>query len=99
MNYLGSWPILGGLGLFRLSSWSAESCSGLAAVEGGECPPPLVEPEQQEQQVWSLTQFYSVDFSQSWIGVNKCISTNAQSRLASVVVDGVLGPPRLALHT
>ena len=43
--YLGSWPILGGLGLFRLSSWSAESCSGLAAVEGGECPPPLVEPE------------------------------------------------------
>ena len=24
-------------------------------------------------QVWSLTQFYSVDFSQSRIGVNKCI--------------------------
>ena len=26
-------------------------------------------------------------------------STNAQSRFASVVVDGVLGPPRLACHT
>ena len=25
--------------------------------------------------------------------------SNAQSRFASVVVDGVLGPPRLALHT
>ena len=24
-------------------------------------------------QVWSLTQFYSVDFSQSWIGVRKCV--------------------------
>ena len=24
-------------------------------------------------QVWSLTQFYSVDFSQSRIGVNKCV--------------------------
>ena len=41
--YLGSWPILGGLGLFLLSSWSAESCSGLAAVEGRVWPP--VEPE------------------------------------------------------
>ena len=26
-------------------------------------------------------------------------STNAQSRFASVVVDGVLGPPRLARHS
>ena len=25
------------------------------------------------QQVWSLTQFYSVDFSQLRIGVNKCV--------------------------
>ena len=44
-------------------------------------------------QVWSLTRFYSVDFSQS------AFSTNAQSRFASVAVDGVLGPPRLARHT
>ena len=42
------------------------------------------------QQVWSLTIFYSVDFSQSRIGVNKCVSTNAQSRFASGVVDGDL---------
>ena len=51
------------------------------------------------QQVWSLTQFYSVDFSQSRIGVKSAFSTNAQSRFASVVVDSVLGPPRLARHT
>ena len=24
-------------------------------------------------QVWSLTRFYSVDFSKSWIGVKKCV--------------------------
>ena len=51
-------------------------------------------------QVWSLTQFYSVNFSKSRIDVKKCaFSTNAQSRFASVVVNGVLGPPRLARHT
>ena len=50
-------------------------------------------------QVWSLTQFYSVDFSQLRISVKCAFSTNAQSRFASVVVDGVLGPPRLARHT
>ena len=26
-----------------------------------------------KHQVWSLTQFYSVDFLQSWIGVKKCV--------------------------
>ena len=26
-------------------------------------------------------------------------STNAQSKFASIVLDGVLGPPRLAQHT
>ena len=41
-------------------------------------------------QVWSLTQFYSVDFSKSRINVKSAFSTNAQSRFASVVVDGVL---------
>ena len=47
-------------------------------------------------QVWSITQFYSVDFSQSTIGVKKCVfNKNAQSRLKSAVVDGVLGPPSL----
>ena len=50
--------------------------------------------------VWSLTQFSSVDFSKSRIVVKKCIfNKNAQSRFASVVVDSVLGPPRLARHT
>ena len=31
--------------------------------------------------------------------VESAFSTNAQSRFASVVVGGVLGPPRLARHT
>ena len=52
-----------------------------------------------KQQVWSLTQLYSIDFSQSTFGGKSAFSTNAQSRFASVVVDGVLGPPRLARHT
>ena len=55
-------------------------------------PPGLV-------QVWSLTQFYSIDFSLSRIGVKCAFSRNAQSRFPSAVVDGVLGPPRLARHT
>ena len=50
-------------------------------------------------QVWSLTQFYSVDFSQSRIIVKSAFSTNAQSWFTLVVLDGVLGPPHLARHT
>ena len=41
-------------------------------------------------QEWSLTQFYSVNFSQSRIGVESAVFLNAQSRLASVVLGGVL---------
>ena len=48
--------------------------------------------------VWSLTQFYSVDFSKSRISVEK-FSANGQLRFASVVVDSVLEPPPLAQHT
>ena len=48
-------------------------------------------------QVWSLTQFYSVDFSQSRIGVNSAFSTNAQSRFAPAVLECVLRPLGLAL--
>ena len=47
----------------------------------------------------TITQFYSVNFSQSRIGVKSAFSTNAQSRFASVVVDSVPGPPCLARHT
>ena len=50
-------------------------------------------------QVWSLTKFYSVDFSPSRIVVKNAFSTIAQSRFASAVFDGVLGPLRLARHT
>ena len=51
-------------------------------------------------QVWSLTQFYSVDFSKSRIGVKSAFSTNAQSMSASMsVIDGAQGPPGLARHT
>ena len=58
------------------------------------------EGQQQSIQAWSLTQFYSVDFSKSRINVKKsAFSTNAQPRFASVVVEGVLGPPCPARHT
>ena len=50
-------------------------------------------------QVWSLNQFYSVDFSISSINEISAFSTNAQSKFASVVLDGVLGPLRPAHHT
>ena len=46
--------------------------------------------------VLSLAQFYSVDFLESRIGVKSGFSTNAQSRFASIDLDSVLGPPRLA---
>ena len=36
-------------------------------------PPPPPPALLDDVQVWSLTQFYSVDFSQSRIGVNKCV--------------------------
>ena len=50
-------------------------------------------------QVWSLTQFYSVDFSKSRISVKKCIFKNEQqSGFASAVFDGILGPLRLVRH-
>ena len=50
-------------------------------------------------QVWSLPQFYSVDFSRSRIGVKSAFSTNTQSRFVSVVLHCVLGPLHLARHT
>ena len=50
-------------------------------------------------QVWSLTQFYFFDFSKSRVSVKSVFSTNAQTRFASVVVDDVLEPLRLARHT
>ena len=37
-------------------------------------------------QVWSLTQFYSVDFSQSRIDVKKCAFSNTQARFASAIL-------------
>ena len=37
-------------------------------------------------EVWSLTQFYSVDFSQSMIGVNKCVFYNQGLRQLLVTV-------------
>ena len=43
--------------------------SGSAPGTGGERPGP----PQNIQQVWSLTQFYSVEFSKSRIDVEKCV--------------------------
>ena len=50
-------------------------------------------------QVWSLNQFYSVDFSISSINEKSAFSTNAQSKFTLAVLDGVPGPPGLAWHT
>ena len=47
-------------------------------------------------QVYSLTQSYSVELSQSRIGVKRVFS--AQSKFAALVIGGVLGPLRLAQH-
>ena len=47
----------------------------------------------------SLTQFYSVDFSQSRISVKKCVFEKCTIKFSSVVLDGILGPLRLAQHT
>ena len=55
------------------------------------------ESEANNQQVWSLTEFYSVDFSKSRIGVKSAFSTNAQSSFESAFFD--LEPQRLARHT
>ena len=50
-------------------------------------------------QVWSLTQVFHVDFSQSRIRCEKvCIRKTRDQGFASAVFDGVLGPPRLAPH-
>ena len=46
-------------------------------------------------QVWSLTQFYSVDFSKSRIGEKNAFSTNAQFKFSSAVFNSVRGPLRL----
>ena len=51
------------------------------------------------EMVWSLTQFYSVDLSQSRIGVKNTFLSNPQSKFASAVVDGLLGLSCLAWHT
>ena len=48
-------------------------------------------------QVWSL--FYSVDFSQSRIGVKKCVFNICKTKVSVNCVDSVLGPSLLARHT
>ena len=45
----------------------------------GVCHP--CHPETEAHQVWSLTQFYSIDFSQSRIGVNKCVFNNRKIKV------------------
>ena len=57
----------------------------------------LVSRDDSVVQVWSLTPFYSVDFSQSRINVKKCVFN--KRTIKAIDLDGVLGPPRLARHT
>ena len=75
-----------------------ESAMGTIAVSLSAVLPPVLAPA--EDQVWSLTQFYSVDFSLSWISVEKRVfSKCTESRFASAVCDSVLEPLRLSRHT
>ena len=62
-------------------------------VVRAESPLPLV------LKVWSITQFYSVDFSQSSINVKKCVFNKRTDWFASAVYDSVMGPPCLGQHT
>ena len=50
-------------------------------------------------QIMSLTHSILLTFHNQGLVGKSAFSTNKQSKLASVVVDGVLGPPRLARHT
>ena len=46
---------------------------GALVAESLDRPKPVLALGVGATQVWSLTQFYSVDFSKSTIGVNKCV--------------------------
>ena len=87
-----SWPLGGwcsGLCGRRSRATAADPTRWPPRWRAGE-PPPAADPPQ----VWSLTQFYSVDFSHSRTGVKKGgFSTDAQSRFASDVLESVLGYP------
>ena len=64
------------------------------------CTGPKIWTNTAENQVWSLTQFYAVDFSPSRIRVKKSVYNKLhQSRFASAVIDNVFATPRLARHT
>ena len=53
-----------------------------------------------DYQVWSITlNSILLTFQNQGSVYKSAFSKNAQSRFASVVVDSVLGPPRLARHT
>ena len=81
------------VGLPDIHSGYGFAIGNMAAFDCGD-PKAVVSPG-----LATLDQIFSVDFSKSRIDVKSAFSTNAQSRFASVVVDVVLGPPRLARHT
>ena len=83
-------------GRFAMDLHDPDECENLAFKSCHESVIPGT------QQVWSLTQFYSVDFSTSRIDVKKCAFnklTINHSRFASAVLNCVLGTVRLARHT
>ena len=56
----------------KVAETSNVNCSGQEHDEAN-CGRPLGMAFMPGDQVWSLTEFYYVDFSQSRIGVNKCV--------------------------
>ena len=71
LDMIGIWLDSLGLGAYvnelaHAGVQSGETLAGLSSSDLEVC-------ESSNPQVWSLTQFYSVDFSKSRIGVNKCV--------------------------
>ena len=79
------------------SCWSGtsrrrrKSVRRVAAVERGCCPG--------GQQVWSPTQFYSVDFLKSRIGVKKCVFNKCFIKVFASCCSQCPGTSCLAWHT
>ena len=65
------WMVVGGEQRFVPCSGSCRASHRLGILSGGGSKVALAAAD--ASQVWSLTKFYSVDFSQSRIGVKKCV--------------------------
>ena len=87
---------------WALAIWRASSSWALAEIWSKTSLPASSAPASPlpASQVWSLTQSYSVDFSQSRISVKKCVFDKRTIEVCfSCFGQLVLGPPCLARHS